>query len=83
VYVYINMNDDKSMLPPAGPKVEESPLRLLEYIPHSRNMQKKQEMHTLITNMILIVYGHRNFAMGTSSDFSIRRRQQVLVVKSS
>lgn len=30
VSVYINMNDDEeSMLPPAGPKVEESPLRLL------------------------------------------------------
>jgi hypothetical protein len=32
-------------------------------------MQKKQEMHTLMTNMILIVYGHRNFAMGISTQY--------------
>jgi hypothetical protein len=70
VCVYINMNDDdESMLPPAGTDAEESPLRLFDDILHNRIMQKKQEMHSLMTNIILIVYGHRNFAMGTSTDF--------------
>jgi hypothetical protein len=27
--MYINMNDDEAMLPPAGPEAEESSLRLL------------------------------------------------------
>ena len=46
VCVYINMNDDyESVLPPAGPEPNELPLRLLECVLHSRNMQKNQEMH--------------------------------------
>jgi hypothetical protein len=41
------MNEYESMLPPAGPEAEESPLRLLEDILHNLIMQKKQEdLHT-------------------------------------
>jgi hypothetical protein len=29
MYMYINMNDDESMLPPSGTEAEELPLRLL------------------------------------------------------
>ena len=45
MYLYINMNDNESMLPTAGPEAEELPLRLLEDILHKRIMQKK---HCLI-----------------------------------
>jgi hypothetical protein len=59
------------MLPSAGPKVEESPLRLLySKIYYTIVLCKRSKRCTeLITNMILIVYGHRNFAMYTSTDF--------------
>ena len=38
-------DDDESMLPPAGPEAEESPLTLLEDILYKHIMQEKQEMH--------------------------------------
>jgi hypothetical protein len=45
IYVYIDMNDDESMLPTTGSETVESPLRLLEDILHNRIMQKKDEIH--------------------------------------
>jgi hypothetical protein len=47
VYVHVKINDDKSMLPPAGPEAEESPLRLLysKIYCTIHIMQKKQERH--------------------------------------
>jgi hypothetical protein len=45
VYVYIDINDDESMLPTTGSEVVASPLRLLEDKLHNRMMQKKQEIH--------------------------------------
>lgn len=39
--VSINMKDDESMLPPAGPETEEALLRLLKDILRNRIMQNK------------------------------------------
>jgi hypothetical protein len=46
------MNDNESILPPVGPEAEESPLRLLDDILHNRMIQKKQEMHRTLKDLI-------------------------------
>jgi hypothetical protein len=46
------MNDNESILPPVGPEAEESPLRLLDDILHNCMIQKKQEMHRTLKDLI-------------------------------
>ena len=72
VYVYINMSDNESMLPPAGPEAEESPLRKItrRYIIQSYYAKERRDTqnNTEHSGHRKIMDADRDIAMGTIAE---------------